>query len=80
MAARNEMMRFSELFGQYEYGSTPLSTQIQTVIRIVLNTLNNVEHRCRPLPATLIMDDSTQRSRGKPSFCDKHLKLLILTG
>ncbi|CAG7837387.1 unnamed protein product [Allacma fusca] len=48
---------------KYEYSTTPLASQIQTVIRIVLNTLNHIEHRCRPLPATLVMDDSTQRSR-----------------
>ncbi|OXA59651.1 Protein unc-79 [Folsomia candida] len=48
---------------KYEYGVLPLSSQVQTVIRIVLNTLNYQEHRCRPLPSTLILDEPNARSR-----------------
>lgn len=53
------------MYGQYEYGVLPLSSQVQTVIRIVLNTLNYQEHRCRPLPSTLILDEPNARSRGE---------------
>jgi hypothetical protein len=41
-----------------------LSSQVQTVMKVVLNTLNYQEHRCRPLPSTLILDEPCGRSRG----------------
>ncbi|ODN04336.1 Protein unc-79 [Orchesella cincta] len=60
---RSWLMSLIVVLYKYEYGQSPLSTQVQSVIRIILNTLNYQEHKCRPLPSTLILDEPIGRSR-----------------
>ncbi|KAJ9575224.1 hypothetical protein L9F63_025823, partial [Diploptera punctata] len=48
---------------KYQYSQQPHSSQIQSLVKIVLNTLDSQYHQCRRIPATLVMGAPPSRSR-----------------
>lgn len=50
---------------QYQYSQQPTCMHLTALIRIVLNTLDSQHHRCRRIPATIMMGSQPSRSRGK---------------
>lgn len=54
---------------QYEYTQPPYSSHIHNLVRIVLNSLEAQFHRCKRIPATVVMDlPPPSRPRGKFAF------------
>lgn len=66
---RNWLMAVIVILYKYQYTQPPFCTQINHIIRIVLNCLESQFHQCKRIPATVIMDlPVSARSRGKLSF------------
>lgn len=61
---------------QYQYCSQPQSTQVQYLVRIVLNTLDAQHHVCRQIPRTVVM---TAPSRSRGNFVNIMILFRILT-
>lgn len=55
-----------DFFPQYPYANPPDNIKLQSLVRIVLNTLDAQQHVCRRIPATLMVGAPPSRSRGKP--------------
>lgn len=51
-------------FPQCQYGQQPWCSQLQVLIKIVLNTLDMQHHQCKRIPATVVMGGPPSRSRG----------------
>lgn len=49
---------------QGQYGQQPWCNQLQTLVRIVLNTLDNQFHQCKRIPAIVVMGGPPSKSRG----------------
>uniref|UniRef100_A0A1B0CGN7 Protein unc-79 homolog n=2 Tax=Lutzomyia longipalpis TaxID=7200 RepID=A0A1B0CGN7_LUTLO len=60
---RNWLMAVIVVLYKYQYAQPPFCTQINNVIRIVLNCLEAQFHQCKRIPATVIMDPVPSRSR-----------------
>ncbi|RZF46360.1 hypothetical protein LSTR_LSTR011144 [Laodelphax striatellus] len=48
---------------KYQYSTPPLSQQMQTLVRIVINTLDSQHHVCRHIPPTVFVGGPPSRSR-----------------
>ncbi|KAK4872146.1 hypothetical protein RN001_016270 [Aquatica leii] len=60
---RNWLMSLVVLLYKYQYGQQPHCTQLTSLIKIVLNTLDSQYHHCRRIPAAVIMGAPPSRSR-----------------
>ncbi|XP_059622044.1 protein unc-79 homolog [Phlebotomus argentipes] len=68
---RNWLMAVIVVLYKYQYTQPPLCSQINHVIRIVLNCLESQFHQCKRIPATVIMDlpvSSRSRDVSQPSL------------
>lgn len=60
---------------KYEYTQPPFSVQIGNLIRIILNSLEAQFHRCKRIPATVVMDiqpATRGRDMSQPSVGTEH--------
>ncbi|XP_073986418.1 UNC-79 domain-containing protein isoform X3 [Rhodnius prolixus] len=48
---------------KYQYSQQPMNGQVQSLVRIVLNTLDAQHHVCRRIPPTVVMTVPSTRSR-----------------
>ncbi|XP_024081973.1 protein unc-79 homolog isoform X2 [Cimex lectularius] len=54
---------------KYQYSQPPQSTQVQSLVRIVLNSLDAQHHVCKRIPTTLVINVSTRsRDVSQPSL------------
>ncbi|XP_058827136.1 protein unc-79 homolog isoform X1 [Topomyia yanbarensis] len=60
---RNWMVSLLVILYKYQYNQPPYADQIQNLVRIIINSLDSHFHQCRRIPATVIMDMPTTRSR-----------------
>ncbi|XP_052119474.1 protein unc-79 homolog isoform X4 [Frankliniella occidentalis] len=60
---RSWLMALIVLLYKYPYANAPDSIKIQSLVRIVLNTLDAQQHVCRRIPATLMVGAPPSRSR-----------------
>ncbi|XP_068085270.1 protein unc-79 homolog [Anabrus simplex] len=60
---RSWLMSLLVLLYKYQYNQQPHSSQLHCLIKIVLNSLDAQHHRCRHIPATLVMGVPPTRSR-----------------
>uniref|UniRef100_A0A1B6C403 Protein unc-79 homolog n=1 Tax=Clastoptera arizonana TaxID=38151 RepID=A0A1B6C403_9HEMI len=51
------------LLYKYQYSQEPLNIQLQSLVRIVINTLDGQHHVCRRIPPTVVMEGPPSRSR-----------------
>ncbi|GAB0098713.1 protein unc-79 homolog [Sergentomyia squamirostris] len=68
---RNWLMAVIVILYKYQYTQPPFCTQINNIIRIVLNCLESQFHQCKRIPATVIMDlpvPSRSRDVSQPSL------------
>ncbi|GBP28889.1 Protein unc-79 homolog [Eumeta japonica] len=59
---------------KYHYSSGQLCAQVQTLVRIVLNTLEAQYHQCKRIPPMIVMPQPVTRSRdlSQPSLKTEH--------
>ncbi|XP_063244249.1 protein unc-79 homolog [Bacillus rossius redtenbacheri] len=57
------LMAVLVLLYKYQYNQQPCSGQVQSLVKIVLNTLDAQHHQCNHIPATLVMGGPHARSR-----------------
>ncbi|XP_021924860.1 protein unc-79 homolog isoform X4 [Zootermopsis nevadensis] len=57
------LMSLLVLLYKYQYSQQPHSSNMQSLVKIVLNTLDAQYHQCRRIPATLVMGAPPSRSR-----------------
>lgn len=62
-ARRCWLMSLLVLLYKYQYNQPPFSSQFQTLVRIVINTLDSQHHVCRRIPPTVVMGGPPCRSR-----------------
>ncbi|XP_055589112.1 protein unc-79 homolog isoform X2 [Uranotaenia lowii] len=60
---RNWMMALLVILYKYQYNQPPYVDQIQNLVRLVINSLDSHFHQCRRIPATVVMDVPSTRSR-----------------
>lgn len=60
---RNWLLSVLVILYKYQYTQLPFSQNVNSLIRIVLNSLESQFHQCKRIPATIIMDTMTSRSR-----------------
>lgn len=60
---RNWLMAVIVLMYKYQYNYPPFSQNINSLVRIVLNSLDCHFHQCKRIPATVVMDIVPTRSR-----------------
>lgn len=61
---RSWLMAVEVIMYKYEYTQPPFSVQISNLIRLILNSLEAQFHRCKRIPATIVMDiQPSARSR-----------------
>ncbi|XP_055716676.1 protein unc-79 homolog isoform X6 [Phlebotomus papatasi] len=68
---RNWLMAVIVILYKYQYTQPPFCTQINHIIRIVLNCLESQFHQCKRIPATVIMDlpvSARSRDVSQPSL------------
>lgn len=66
MKNANFLMNFKIIIGfvfQYEYTQPSYSQNVHHLVRIILNSLEAQFHRCKRIPATVVME-MPARSRG----------------
>ncbi|KAF4533554.1 hypothetical protein B566_EDAN001039 [Ephemera danica] len=63
LARRNWLTALLVVLYKYQFNQPPFSSQIQLLIRVVLNTLDAQQHGCRRIPGTLVMGALPCRSR-----------------
>lgn len=64
---------------QCQYGQQPWCNQLQSLVKIVLNTLDTQHHQCKRIPATVVMDAPPSRSRGTVIESSNNLTREIFT-
>ncbi|XP_074099660.1 UNC-79 domain-containing protein isoform X1 [Cotesia typhae] len=71
---RSWLMSVLVILYKYEYGQQPWCTQLQSLIKIILNTLDSQHHQCKRIPATVVMAGPPSRSRdvSQPSLGADH--------
>lgn len=57
------LMSLVVLLYKYQYNQAPQCQQLQSLVRIVLNTLDAQHHHCRKIPATIVMGSTHTRLR-----------------
>nr|XP_018900718.1 PREDICTED: protein unc-79 homolog isoform X2 [Bemisia tabaci] len=62
-ARRSWLMTMIVLFYKYDYSSEPLFSEVMSIIKIVMNTIESQHHVCRHIPPTVIMPGPPSRSR-----------------
>ncbi|XP_034946562.1 protein unc-79 homolog isoform X2 [Chelonus insularis] len=72
---RSWLMSLLVVLYKYQYGQQPWCTQLQALIKIVLNTLDAQHHQCKRIPPTVVMAPPSSRSRdiSQPSLGDHEL-------
>lgn len=60
---RNWLLAVLVILYKYQYNQPPYSQNVNSLIRIVLNSLESQFHQCKRIPATVIMDTMANRSR-----------------
>lgn len=53
---RNWLMSVEVILYKYEYTQPPFSVHVGNLVRIILNSLEAQFHRCKRIPATVVMD------------------------
>ncbi|XP_063983209.1 protein unc-79 homolog isoform X2 [Diachasmimorpha longicaudata] len=71
---RSWLMSVLVILYKCQYGQQPWCTQLQSLIRIVLNTLDAQHHQCKRIPAMVVMAGPPSRSRdvSQPSLGAEH--------
>nr|XP_012153958.1 PREDICTED: protein unc-79 homolog [Megachile rotundata] len=71
---RSWLMALLVILYKCQYGQQPWCSQLQVLIKIVLNTLDTQHHQCKRIPATLVMGAPPSRSRdvSQPSLGVDH--------
>lgn len=60
---RNWLLSVLVILYKYQYTQLPFSQNVNSLIRIVLNSLESQFHQCKRIPATVIIDSIASRSR-----------------
>ncbi|XP_054270817.1 protein unc-79 homolog isoform X2 [Macrosteles quadrilineatus] len=60
---RSWLMSLLVLLYKYQYNQQPLCSQLQALVKIVINTLDSQHHVCRRIPPTVVMGAPPSRSR-----------------
>ncbi|XP_043258139.1 protein unc-79 homolog [Colletes gigas] len=71
---RSWLMSLLVILYKCQYGQQPWCSQLQVLIKIVLNTLDMQHHQCKRIPATVVMGAPPSRSRdvSQPSLGVDH--------
>ncbi|XP_076284317.1 UNC-79 domain-containing protein isoform X2 [Lasioglossum baleicum] len=71
---RSWLMSLLVILYKCQYGQQPWCSQLQVLIKIVLNTLDMQHHQCKKIPATVVMSAPPSRSRdvSQPSLGVDH--------
>ncbi|XP_020280656.1 protein unc-79 homolog isoform X3 [Pseudomyrmex gracilis] len=71
---RSWLMSLLVILYKCQYGQQPWCNQLQSLVKIVLNTLDTQHHQCKRIPATVVMDAPPSRSRdvSQPSLGVEH--------
>ncbi|XP_043278465.1 protein unc-79 homolog isoform X2 [Venturia canescens] len=71
---RSWLMSLLVILYKCQYGQQPWCTQLQALVKIVLNTLDSQHHQCKRIPATVVMGGPPSRSRdvSQPSLGADH--------
>ncbi|KAK0097709.1 hypothetical protein PV326_014335 [Microctonus aethiopoides] len=71
---RSWLMSLLVILYKGQYGQQPWCTQLQALIKIVLNTLDSQHHQCKRIPAIVVMAAPPSRSRdvSQPSLGADH--------
>ncbi|XP_060806027.1 protein unc-79 homolog [Amyelois transitella] len=56
------------LLYKYHYGSGTICSQVQTLVRIVLNTVEAQYHQCKRIPPMIVMPQARARDLSQPSL------------
>lgn len=62
---RNWLMSVLVILYKYQYTQLPFSQNVNSLIRIVLNSLESQFHMCKRIPATVVMDTMGMASRSR---------------
>ncbi|XP_046405195.1 protein unc-79 homolog isoform X2 [Ischnura elegans] len=57
------LMSLLVLLYKYQYGQQPFSANVQSLVKIVLNTLDAQRHQCKRVPTNLVIGSQNSRSR-----------------
>ncbi|KAG8292807.1 Protein unc-79 [Homalodisca vitripennis] len=60
---RSWLMALLVILYKYQYNQQPLCSQLQALVKIVINTLDSQHHICRRIPPTVVMGGPPSRSR-----------------
>ncbi|XP_024935950.1 protein unc-79 homolog isoform X3 [Cephus cinctus] len=73
-ARRSWLMSLLVILYKCQYGQQPWCSQLQSLVKIVLNTLDTQHHQCKRIPATVVMAGPPSRSRdvSQPSLGGDH--------
>jgi protein unc-79 len=63
LARRNWLMSVLIILYKYQYTQPPFTQYVQHLIRIILNSLNAHFHQCKKIPANVVMEYPTFRTR-----------------
>ncbi|XP_012272273.1 protein unc-79 homolog [Orussus abietinus] len=71
---RSWLMSLLVILYKCQYGQQPWCTQLQALVKIVLNTLDSQHHQCKRIPAMVVMGGPPSRSRdvSQPSLGADH--------
>ncbi|XP_072766929.1 protein unc-79 homolog isoform X2 [Anoplolepis gracilipes] len=71
---RSWLMSLLVILYKCQYGQQPWCNQLQSLVKIVLNTLDTQHHQCKRIPATVVMSAPPSRSRdvSQPSLGVEH--------
>ncbi|XP_026830601.1 protein unc-79 homolog, partial [Ooceraea biroi] len=71
---RSWLMSLLVILYKCQYGQQTWCSQLQTLVKIVLNTLDTQYHQCKRIPATVVMGAPPSRSRdvSQPSLGVEH--------
>ncbi|CAH2985737.1 unnamed protein product [Chilo suppressalis] len=67
-ARRHWLMALLVLLYKYHYSSGTLCNQVQSLVRIVLNTVEGQYHQCKRIPPMIVMPQARTRDLSQPSL------------
>ncbi|XP_053615401.1 protein unc-79 homolog isoform X1 [Plodia interpunctella] len=69
---RHWLMALLVVLYKYHYGNGTLCSQVQTLVRIVLNTVESQYHQCKRIPPMIVMPQARARDLSQPSLKTEH--------
>ncbi|KAF7993840.1 hypothetical protein HCN44_011109 [Aphidius gifuensis] len=79
---RSWLMSLLVILYKGQYGQQPWCNQLQSLIKMVINTLDAQQHQCKRIPATVVMAGPPSRSRdvSQPSLGPDHDLITSVVG